>query len=205
MSANNLIISDKEYLIAERLSQAYMDEMINSAKRYLDIIMLLIEDGINDENIKSALLGLCDPLVRFIYEYGEYDFIDQITFPYLKFNDDIAINKSFDECLRTATYKLLLQLYIDDSSGPNEDIIQKLDQLANQYYEKFNHNKIELNIFFLSNKGLIEMKEIDRSLTDASYYLRFKKTNELLGSPNYPNIKPTFDTVIINIPEKKEK
>lgn len=89
MSANNLIISDKEYLIAERLSQAYMNEMINSAKRYLDIIMLLIEDGVNDENIKSALLGLCDPLVRFIYENGEYDFIDQKMNNYIDNIDEI--------------------------------------------------------------------------------------------------------------------
>ena len=162
----------------------------------------------------NGKVSISDDYQTYLYWNEAFDYFNHdiqllypntITFPYLKFNDHIAINKSFDECLETATYKLLLQLYIDESSGPNEDIIQKLDQLANQYYEKFNHNKIELNIFFLSNKGLIEMKEIDNSLTDASYYLRFKKTNELLGSPNYPNIKPTFDTVIINIPEIKEK
>lgn len=89
MSTNNLIISDKEYLIAERLSQAYMDEMINSAKSYIEIIAKLINDGVNDDNIKSALIDLSAPIIRFMYEYGEYDFINHKIGNYIDEIDEI--------------------------------------------------------------------------------------------------------------------
>lgn len=161
----------------------------------------------------NGKVSISDDYQTYLYGKEAFDYFNQeiqavypntITFPYLKINDDKSIDKTFNECLMTSSYDLLLQIYIDDNSDSSENIMQKFNQLATQYYEKYSHNKIELNIFFISNKGLLEMKEVDTSLMNDSYYHRFKKTNELLGSPTYPDIKPTKDTIVIEVPEQEK-
>lgn len=90
MRKDNLIVADKEYLLAERLSEAYMNKMLDAAKEYLNVISKLVEDGVNDDEIKCELLHLCDPLLRLLQSYGsELSFIDKKMQNYLSRIDEV--------------------------------------------------------------------------------------------------------------------
>lgn len=91
MKERNLIISDKEYLLAERLSEAYMNEIVDAANEYIKIIRELVTNGIVDDNIRSSITHLCAPLFRLLQIYGndDYNFINKKIQNYLSEIDKI--------------------------------------------------------------------------------------------------------------------
>lgn len=70
MREDDVVISDVEYLLAERLVQSWINQMSLIAEQYIMIIGNLIESGVEDEAISNALRDLTDPFFRFLQEYS---------------------------------------------------------------------------------------------------------------------------------------